>query len=117
MLLAALAALCCGPQEPGPVSPGRARMSEAEDGGHARKLYSVFVKQRGSYAYQAGMKGQRQPIGQTVVKEAYHPELVEKAGPDVPSQDAPLGVEMDHFDRYARDGERLYRASVLAGIY
>ncbi|WP_437682614.1 hypothetical protein [Sorangium sp. So ce131] len=102
--------------------PGRARMSAAEGGGHARKLYSVFAKHRDRYPFAQGPEPVPQPVGQVLVKESYHPELVEKgAAPEIPGSGAPppddaQGVP-DHFDPYLRDGDRVYRASRLAGAY
>ena len=98
--------------------PGQARMSAAEDGGHARKLYSIFVKERGSYSVSSGLKGKSQPVGQTLIKESYLPEPVAQVDPaEVVSQEVPLGGTDDHFDRYARVGEQLYRAGAFAGVY
>jgi hypothetical protein len=98
--------------------PAAARMSAAGDGGHSRKLYSVLVKERAFYGNQHAMKGKTQPVGQVIIKEAYFPEPVEKREPD-PSirQDQLLGGTGDHFDRYAKDGGKLYRASTMAGVY
>ncbi|WP_437960702.1 hypothetical protein WME76_14315 [Sorangium sp. So ce119] len=100
--------------------PGRARMSAADDGGHARKLYSVFARHRDRYPFVQGPEPVSQPVGQVLVKESYHPELVEKsAAPELPGgsrPESPHGAE-DHFDPYLRDGDRVYRASRLAGAY
>ncbi|AUX32322.1 MULTISPECIES: hypothetical protein [Sorangium] len=102
--------------------PGRARMSAAEDGGHARKLYSTFAKHRDRYPLVQGEAPMSQPVGQALVKESYHPELVdEKEVPEFPSHQpsAPDGASgtPDHFDPYVRDGDRVYRASRFAGAY
>lgn len=97
--------------------PGRARMSAAEDGGHARKLYSVFAKHRDRYPLVEGADPVSQPEGQVLVKESYHAELADEPPPaDLAPAAKPHG-DADHFDPYLRDGERLYRASRLAGIY
>lgn len=100
--------------------PGRARMSAADDGGHARKLYSVFARLRDRYPFVQGPEPVSQPVGQVLVKESYHPELVEKgAAPELPGAsgpESPHGPE-DHFDPYLRDGDSVYRASRLAGAY
>ncbi|KYF89950.1 hypothetical protein BE20_19145 [Sorangium cellulosum] len=102
--------------------PGRARMSAAEDGGHARKLYSVFAKHRDRYPLVQGEAPISQPVGQALVKESYHPELVDaKDVPELPSHQ-PSGADgasgaPDHFDPYLRDGDRVYRASRFAGAY
>ncbi|XXT24712.1 hypothetical protein WME94_24575 [Sorangium sp. So ce429] len=100
--------------------PGRARMSAADDGGHARKLYSVFARHRDRYPLVQAEAPVSQPVGQVLVKESYHPELVE-AAPELPS-DRPLpssdpSSPPDHFDPYVRDGDRTYRATRFAGAY
>lgn len=101
--------------------PGRARMSAAEDGGHARKLYSVFARHRDRYPLVQGEAPVSQPVGQVLVKESYHPELVENGAPELPepqpsTPDGASGTP-DHFDPYLRDGDRVYRASRFAGAY
>lgn len=100
--------------------PGRARMSAAEVGGHARKLYSVFARHRDRYPLVQGAEPVSQPVGQVLVKESYHSEIVEKGAapelPGAPRPESPRGPE-DHFDPYLRDGDRVYRASRLAGAY
>ncbi len=97
--------------------PGRARMSGAEDGDHARKLYSVFAKQHDSYPLRADAAPTPQPAGQVLVKESWHPEPVEKADPnaELGISDKPTGD--DHFNPYARHGDRIFRASHIAGAY
>jgi hypothetical protein len=96
--------------------PGRTRMSEAvAEGDHARKLYSVFAKQRDRYPMHQNAPRVAQPVGQLLVKESYHPDPVDKVEPD-PVAGGNL-VEGDHFDRHARHGGRLYRATRLAGAY
>ncbi|WP_437840607.1 hypothetical protein [Sorangium sp. So ce1153] len=100
--------------------PGRARMSDAEDGGHARKLYSVFARNHDTYPLVQTEAPVSQPVGQVLVKESYHPELVDKA-PEFPepppSSSNDASGTPDHFDPYVRDGERIYRASRFAGAY
>ncbi|KYF71276.1 hypothetical protein BE17_31890 [Sorangium cellulosum] len=100
--------------------PGRTRMSDAEDGGHARKLYSVFARNHDAYPLVQTEAPVSQPVGQVLVKESYHPELVDKA-PEFPSHQ-PLPSSdpsrpSDHFDPYVRDGDRTYRATRFAGAY
>lgn len=96
--------------------PGRARMSAADDGGHARKLYSVFAKQRDRYPLVQEGTPMSTPAGQVLVKESYYPEPVDKTPPPEGS-DPSAPIEADHFDPYARDGDRLYRAARFAGAY
>ncbi|MDI3289923.1 hypothetical protein [Polyangium sp. 15x6] len=97
--------------------PGRARMSAAEDGDHARKLYSVFAKEQHAYPLTPSAPAVPQPVGQILVKESYHPDLVEEADPkaDLAEQEKPTTA--DHFNPYVRLGEKVYRASRLAGAY
>jgi hypothetical protein len=98
--------------------PGRARMSDAEDGSHARKLYSIFVKNRATYGYQPAMAKLEQPVGQVVVKQSFHAVRIDASEkPMTALQDQPLGTKDDHFYPYAREGEHLYRTGELAGIY
>ncbi|MDI1442635.1 hypothetical protein [Polyangium sp. 6x1] len=98
--------------------PGRARMSGAEDGGHARKLYSVFVKEQHSYPMVHTDAPVPQPVGQILVKESYHPELLDKAKtPEDLSYLQEKTMKEDHFNPYARVGDRIYVASRLAGAY
>ncbi|WP_437978550.1 hypothetical protein WMF11_19515 [Sorangium sp. So ce295] len=98
--------------------PGRVRMSAAEDGGHARKLYSVFAKHRDRYPLVAEQAPVAQPVGQVLVKESYVPELVEDgAAAALPGAGATPPDGADHFDPILRDGDRVYRASRLAGAY
>jgi hypothetical protein len=93
-------------------------MSVAEDGGHARKLYSVFAKHRDRYPLVAGQAPVAQPVGQVLVKESYVPELVEDGeAAALPGAGATPPESADHFDPILRDGDRVYRASRLAGAY
>ncbi|MDI1428636.1 hypothetical protein [Polyangium sorediatum] len=104
--------LCRMPQ------PGRTRMSAAEDGGHARKLYSVFAKDQHPYPIIHTAAPVPQPVGQIVVKESYLPELMDKPIPQgelAALQEMPATA--DHFNPYVRVGDRVYRASRLAGAY
>ena len=104
--------LCRMPQ------PGRARMSAAEDGGHARKLYSVFAKDQHPYPVLRVAAPVPQPLGQILVKESYYPELMDKPIPQdelTALQEKPTTA--DHFNPYVRVGDQVYRASRLAGAY
>jgi hypothetical protein len=96
--------------------PGRARMSAADDGDHARKLYSVFARHRDRYPLSQGGARVDQPADQVLVKESFHPEPVARAEPGLNLHDRPL-PDGTHFDPVMRDGDRLYRASRLAGLY
>jgi hypothetical protein len=96
--------------------PGRPRMSAADDGDHARKLYSVFAKHQDRYPKSQRAALVSQPAGQVLIKESFHPEPVTDAPPQRHGNDnAP--IEADHFDPYLREGSRVYRASHLAGVY
>jgi len=95
--------------------PGRPTMSRAADGGHSKKLYSLFAKDHAGYA---NLVDPNKPAvnGQIIAKESYLPEVVNEAPPS-PST---LGAEPtgDHFHPYVKgeDG-KTYRASQLVGIY
>ncbi len=108
--------------------PGRPHMSKAEDGGHARKLYSLFAKDHNKYVLLAGSNAK--PVdhtGQIIAKESWVPELVsEQASTDPRGNpferirgDGGLSdpINADHFNPYLREGEKLYRASTFAGVY
>lgn len=99
--------------------PGRARMSAAADGGHARKLYSVLAKDHDRYPRARAKEGQRmpQPVGQVVVKESYHPEPVKGAEPPPALARQDQRIDGDHFNPYASDGKQTYHASRMAGVY
>lgn len=97
--------------------PGRARMSAAEDGEHARKLYSVFAKQHDRYPLRADAAPTPQPVGQVLVKESWHPEPVEKADPSAELDLGNKPTSDDHFNPYARHGDRTFRAARIAGAY
>ncbi|MDI1479305.1 hypothetical protein [Polyangium sp. y55x31] len=97
--------------------PGRARMSAAEDGDHARKLYSVFAKNQDAYPINQAPPSAPQPVGQILVKESYHPDLVEKADPQANRAEQEKPTTADHFNPYVQLGDRVYRASRLAGAY
>jgi len=100
--------------------PGRPAMSEAPQGDHARKLYSLFAKDRLAYAL-LGKDGAKAAVRPIIVKESYAPESTKAA--NIPTPEARLQVLQkgkitdDHFDAFVRDGEVLYRAGALAGIF
>jgi hypothetical protein len=102
--------------------PGRAQMSEADEGGHAQKLYSLFARDRGAYVSMGGVKPLAAKDGQIVVKESYLPEVVTNPDPSMSahglghSGSDPLGGG-DHFHPYATAGGKVYRASKLVGLY
>lgn len=111
--------LCRMPQ------PGRPTMSAAEgEGGHARKLYSLFARDHEAYVSLGNPDAPRtRPSSpQIVAKESYLPELVASPGkeqdPNAGSALSSAGPEGDHFHPYARgeDGQ-VYRASTLVGVY
>jgi hypothetical protein len=99
--------------------PAQARMSAAEEGGHARKLYSVLAKDRGQYpGFQKG-KGAPLPqqAGQAIVKESYFPDPVSIKEPALDRAVQEILYPGDHFHAYASDGKQTYRASRMAGVY
>lgn len=103
--------------------PGRPAMSLAKEGGHARKLFSLFAKDRGAYVgAHPPDAGRPSSVGQVVVKESYVPEVLQR---DVPAGtttrtgtvvDGGLG-EGDHFNPIITENGITYRASTLAGVY
>jgi hypothetical protein len=98
--------LCTMPQ------PGRPAMSAAEGGGHARKLYSLFAKDHQAYVQLHGQGAKPPLVGQAIAKESYVPEIVTKKEPRVPDPDG-----ADHFDPYLLQGDTIYRASKVGGVY
>ena len=102
--------------------PGKAHMSGADAGGHARKLYSLFAIDRNAYLA-ATVKGVSAE-GQAIVKESYLPEPVPDAratelrGRSTRGLPAPEGVAGGGaFDPYAWDGDKLYLASKVFGLF
>jgi hypothetical protein len=111
--------------------PARPHMSVADDGGHARKLYSLFAKDHLGYVTLSAPNPKAPAVGQVIVKESWVPELVKDKNAedargrfgavDYDGADPALGgigsIERDHFHRFAREGDKLYRASRIAGVY
>ena len=83
-------------------------MSDADDGGHARKLYSLFAKDREGYIKLHG-PSTKPAVGQMVAKESYLPELVEQ-GSEPRNQGSELIRTAVH------DGKH-YRATEMLGLY
>lgn len=103
-------------------NPGRPTMSAATGGGHGRKLYSLFAKDRASYVKRGADAGAASSVGQVVVKESYLPEVVQAgASPGARARDAVIvnGAQptADHFDPYVTTDGVTYKAAVLAGVY
>ena len=102
--------------------PGRPAMSAAKEGGHARKLFSLFAKDRGAYVgAHLPDAGPPSSVGQVVVKESYVPEVLQRDQPAGTSArtgtfDFRLG-EADHFNPIVTENGITYRASTLAGVY
>jgi hypothetical protein len=90
--------------------PGRPAMSAAEAGPHAQKLYSLFAKDRAAYVANA-----KPTLGQVIVKESYLPHLVPSAN-ELP-QNTKVGEETDHFQRFLKEGDKVYKADELVGLY
>jgi hypothetical protein len=100
-------------------SPGRPTMSTASEGGHAKKLYSLFAKEHAAYvALGSGNATAPATSRQIVAKESYVPEVVNEPAPNAPPPGAGNSPEADHFHPYTtgEDG-KTYRASQLAGVY
>jgi hypothetical protein len=77
---------------------------------HGRKLYYLFASFRSHYLGEVSRDDEKvviAPIGQTVVKEAWKPAVVEGHFDD---RDA---LPPDH----ARDGDRVYRTGAKVGLY
>jgi hypothetical protein len=97
--------------------PARAERSAADDGAHAKKLYSLFARDRDAYmallgdagarAARVGLAAKTTPGLQTIVKEAYVPEPVNDAGPP----------NADHFDPFVREGDKVFRAGAVASVF
>ena len=102
--------------------PARPQMSAASDGGHARKLYSLFAKDHVAYTA-LGVSGAKKPdVGQVIVKESYVPEIASPSETVESDRQrhglsGALGTTADHFDPFVREGETTYRASKVAGVY
>ncbi len=98
--------------------PGRPTMSVAAEGGHARKLYSLFAKDHTAYvAFSNTNAAALPPSGalQVVAKESYLPEVVASAPTSTPNDTT---VEADHFQPYVKaDDGKTYKASTLVGVY
>lgn len=123
-----------------PPAP-RARMSAAEaKGGHSRKIYFLFAKDRDAYLAATAKKPKEQPIGQILVKQAHAPVAVDKLPPYpkrigglVPARTetgatnenaAPTEGETNKpklvfkgRDPYVKDGEKVYRAGEINGLF
>lgn len=90
--------------------PGTARMSVAEGGPHAKKLYSLFARDRAAYVSLGTSNPLLAKDGQAVIKESYLPEVV--AQEPLPPQGG-----TDHFHPYATADGKVYRASKMIGLY
>lgn len=127
--------LCSMPPAP------RARMSAAEaQGGHSRKIYFLFAKNRDAYLAATGKKPKEQPIGQILVKQAHAPVAVDKLPPYakrigglLPANDGAGGAnenaapgdggatrpkpQFKGRDPYVKDGDKVYRAGEINGLF
>jgi hypothetical protein len=109
--------------------PGRARVSaSADEATHGRKLYSLFAKDRAGYLGLAQAK--TVAVGQVLVKQSWVPAEVAADRPDERSgvdfskviRTPPPGGSKDpfggdHFYPYARQGDKLFKAEKLAGLF
>lgn len=97
------------PQLCRPPTPPSAHLSVANEGKHARKLYSLFARDREAYVTLAAPDAKPAEGGQVVVKEAYVPELVSATDKVKPSSG---------FNRYVKgeDG-KTYRAGEVASLF
>lgn len=112
--------------------PATPHMSRAEEGGHARKLYSLFARRRDRYVgvgppgpgarleIDAGAAAPEPFVGQVVVKASYVPERV---APDAGVSADAFTVQMgfdgdgDHFHPVTVHDGVTYRAGAVAGYY
>jgi hypothetical protein len=97
--------------------PGRPTMSAANDGGHAKKLYSLFAKEHAAYA---ALGSSTPPTAsatvQIIAKESYLPEAVATAPPPPSTLGAAEGD--DHFHPYTTSPDgKTYRAGQMVGVY
>lgn len=63
--------------------PSRARVSRAAPGAHDRKVYFVYASDHTAYLELTGGVRARPPVGLTVVKEAFHPRLLDGDPPSL----------------------------------
>ena len=109
------------PSPPPLPSPVSARYSAGVDAAtHGRKLYWLFVKEKGEYLSQ----DKESPIGQVIVKEAWRPEEVAGATAQEPivrkvrlRQGDRVTEQTDSYLPYARREGRLYHAAEKAGLF
>jgi hypothetical protein len=66
--------------------PSRARVSRAATGSHDRKVYFVYASDRSAYLELTGGTRTEPPVGLTVVKEAFHPRVLDDRGPSTPTE-------------------------------
>jgi hypothetical protein len=88
--------------------PMRAAMSDAGGGPHARKLYSLYARERGQYVALLGDAGaalEKKP--QAIVKESYVVETVDT----IPEKRA------GNFDPYVKEGDKMYKAGAVAAVF
>ena len=96
--------------------PGVARASASADGAtHGQKIYSVFARMHDAYP---GAAPANSPVGQTVVKQSFLPELVTDPAVMWNPGSVPSGkIEDDHFYAYAQKDGKLYKAGAQAGLF
>jgi hypothetical protein len=107
--------------------PGRAHFSaSADEPTHGRKLYSLFAKDRAGYLRVAQAKSAA--VGQALVKQSWVPVEVaadrraeglgfDKVITTPPPDSAKDPFAGDHFYPYARQGDKMYKADRLAGLF
>ncbi len=96
---------------PPKLPDGMGRLSKNKSiEGHGLKLYLLFVRKSESYRDEvavAGKEGKAAPLGQVLVKEAWHPIKFD------PLQDPPL----DKKSLYAKSGEDTYFGGDKQGLF
>jgi hypothetical protein len=105
---------------PPPPTP---RTSAAQEGPHARKLYSLFARDHAAYTSLGAVAPPRAAAGQIVVKESYLTEPVAAPGPrrtdsPPPIDPAALRDAHDNFWPYAqRDDGSYVHATGVASVF
>lgn len=100
--------------------PSVSRFSASKDADtHGQKLYSMFAKNRKEYAL---LKPLPQSTGQVIVKESWVPEETTEVKPgDIDARKAVSDGKRSRSDGqhypYATKGDKVFKASKLAGLY
>ena len=111
------------------VPPEGAQLSQAEVGAHARKLYFLYAKQAKEYlsiTYPVGLAGDhndqhptnlQQPVGQVIVKEAFHPVAATVAEAKAAMTPTDIAERRYIPSTFCGVGDQLSRMGDLQGLY